>query len=377
MKKIISILLLPIVLILLVVPCSALDTDIMLLPKTLSVCYAPTDSQRFQTIYEKYYFSGNTSSAFQPYKYEEGSTTDISHYINRVEFNFNVMGAPSGYMELQRGYIYTISGSFAVTKRNTSFPNTSVDFFMSNANITDGAEITGAVVYFTESMRGSQTLVDFQVIVEITEDFDTTFYSSNNFYFPTIGYDARYDGGDVVVRNINVTKSDSYGEEGFQQANIQALEDLKSATEDQTLKINEAGKNIVESNNAVKDAIDNMWQNEYNFVTDMLPSTDESEEEVNGVLDELDNAKNSLQILYEACTTDDTNPCILLPRIYVPIMDIEIYEGGYFYPIDYLLQMHNGFEQPFKIIKAVCNGVSFIGFVFFLIKQFNFREWVK
>ena len=377
MKKLIAILLLPIVLILLIIPCSALDTDVVLLPKMLSVRYTPTDTDRFEVEYDKFTFSGNTSPSFPPYKYEEGSTTDISHYVNRVEFNFNVMGTSDGHMDLQRGYIYTISGSFVVTRRNQSFPNTSLDFFMSNANITNGAPITGAVVYFTESMRGSQTMIDFQVIVEITEDFDVTYYTGNNFYFPAIGYDARYDGGDVVVRNINVTKSDSYGEEGFQQANIQALEDLKSATEDQTLKINEAGKNIVESNNAVKDAIDNMWENEYNFVTNMLPSTDESEEEVDGVLDELENAKNSLQVLYEACTTDDDNPCVLLPEIHVPIMDIDVYEGGYFYPIDYLMQMNNKFEQPLKIIKGVCNGISLIGFVFFLIKQFNFKEWVK
>lgn len=375
MKKIICIPLSFVMAFLLIIPLSALDTNITLLPKTLNIVYQPTDSDRFDTQYNKYYFSGNTSDAFPPYIYEEGSTTDISHYIQVTEFNFSVMGANSGHMDLERGFIYTLAGSFAVTNRNTSFPS-AVDFSMTNANITDGAEIQGSVVYFTEKMRGSQTIVDFQIIVEITEDFDTTFFTSNQFYFPCISYTARYEG-DLVVRNVDVTKSDSYGNEAFQQANIKALEDLKSATEEQTLQINEAGKNIVESNNAVKDAIDSMWENEYNFVTDMLPGTDDAEGDVNNILEQFEDSTGSLQILFEACTTDDDNPCILLPKISIPFLDIDIYEGGYFYPLDYLNTMSNKFESPLKIIKAVCNGVAFIGFVYYVMKQFNFKEWVK
>lgn len=351
--------------------------EVDLTPAYVNVFYRTVDHTLYESQYLIYPFSGNNVTGMPVNLYEDSSDpTKITNTNQGIMISFTDAGSK---FLLEYGHTYTLSGAFSVSYLDPNTTN-SMDFVMATNNATNQMNLPMDVaVYFSEQVRGYQTVISFTIVFEVNEELPPDF--SNKFAYPAIDFYCHATNNVSVnfdVRGVKMKVSSEIGEKAFYQANIDALEELNRTTADQTLQINQTGQQIIESNEDVKNAIDNMWENEYEFTSGLMPDTGEAQGGVDDTISGLEASKDAINTLFNAINTTDEEPCIELPTVHFPFIDVTLEGfGGRFYPLQYLAGMNANIVPIITGIKYVVRGIGYVGLVFFTLKQFNFKEWVK
>ena len=353
--------------------------EVTLSPSKLNIFYRTVDSDKYASQYLVYSFTDNKNYIQDIPSALKNDPAD-SDLVTHENYGFMISFTDAGSKFVpQYGYTYTLSGAFAVSYLDPNVTN-SMDFVMANNTGTNQMNLpVDVAVYFTEQVRGYQSIVSFTIVFEINEELDPTFnslysYPAIDFYCHSLGSSSL----EFDIRGVSLKATSEIGEKAFYQANIDALEELNKTTSEQTLQINETGQQIIESNQEVKDAIDNMWENEYQFTSGLLPDTGEAQGGIDDTITGLDASKDAINTLFNAINTTDEDPCLYLPNVNIPFIDVTLEGfGGRFYPLNYLTAMNGQISPLITGIKYVVRGIGYVGLVFFTLKQFNFKEWVK
>ena len=332
-------------------------------PYNLFVQYSAV-VQGYDTYWEYHSFNGsNYISNILPESYLDPESDDPTHKVRCLGIQYLNSNNNTGVFEFEEGMIYTFGGEFYVSSSDTNVYD--VTFAMSNLAYTDSKSIPNMSIYFTVATRAGRRTVSWEAVVEATEELTSVAFNGYNHI--SVEFNGSFEGN-IRVQNLTCSAMNNYGEDAFYDANISALEDLKAATGEQTLVINEVGENIVESNREVQNAIDNMWQNEYTFVENSMPDTSEGEDQIlSDVTEEFNKFSPFFGNIHSLLSSDLSRPCVYLPEVHIPFLNIHVWDPTVLY-IDTYLESMNGNIMP--LINVVVWFVRFVAAVTFLYVGF-------
>lgn len=307
-------------------PLNALD-EWTFIPNKLFIQYTPIVQDQ-ELYFDVLNFNGSNYIAnIQSELYLDDTLDDPTHKAQSLGIQYQNSHSNSGTFEFEEGMIYTFSGEFYVSSSATEIFD--VGFYLANLAYTNNIAIPNMSIYYTVATRAGRKTINWEAVVEATAELTSPEFAQ--FGYISVEFNGSFEGA-IRVQNLTCKAINSYGEKAFYDANIDALKGLKESTESQTLVINDVGESIVESNTEVKQAIENMWDDEYTFVSDKLPDTDT---EANGIFENISDILSVnggiVDTVYSMLTIDEARPCIYLPKVYIPILNIDVWDEGILY----------------------------------------------
>lgn len=161
-----------------------------------------------------YPFSGNNVTGMPVNLYDDSSDpTKVTNTNQGIMISFTDAGSK---FLLEYGHTYTLSGAFSVSYLDPNTTN-SMDFVMATNNATNQMNLPMDVaVYFSEQVRGYQTVVSFTIVFEVNEELPPDF--SNKFSYPAIDFYCHATNNVSVnfdVRGVKMKVSSEIGEKAF------------------------------------------------------------------------------------------------------------------------------------------------------------------
>ena len=207
-------------------------------------------------------------------------------------------------VELQRGYIYTFNFTFRINNVDIQPDDFELGFGVCNDDMSLSAPLSDVI--FNYAKKNSYYEFYCTAVVDVKSDFDFSYVGSPSdllYYLEIIG--KWKEGSTVTLRNYTQTVTKSVGEEAYYQASL--------------------------------DAIQGLPQSEYDYIYNSMP---DEEGEVNTIkgkfIDILAVFDSDIATLTQALTTDIARPCVYMPKVAFPFLDVQVWDAHIFYIDDYL-----------------------------------------
>lgn len=250
------------------------------------------------------------------------------------------------YLDFQLGYIYTIDLEIRMPK-TTDFSKLTFEFglidsaasvFQSLAPVNIKYEETGSFMYVylsstfevTESFSyGALTgYEEWDVLYGLKINCPTVFASRSSFN----------------IRSITQTQTKSIGENAYYQASL--------------------------------DAITNMPESEYGYIYNSMPDSEGEIDVVQGeLIDILTMYDSDIQQLVKVLKTEQARPCIYLPEVHIPFLDVHVWDNHIFYVDEYLNSMNTQIMVYLETFLGFIRFVLAVTFATYTVYKMSRIEW--
>lgn len=337
-----SIILATIICILLVIPSSAVATEQKII---IDSCEASYRNQYF----EMYYPQVNRDNyVFPQIKNPYNGDVENPPQLSKV----TLIGYTDPHIDWKEGYIYTFNYTVAVALVQES--------------------VTPTITLGLASLNNSGTISQYTPIGDVTFTYNKTGTSSQGFTYTysitsVVKVDSSFDNGNMEDYNKSYVCLTIDGIFNQSSANVTVLANRMKVT-----------KSIGEDAyyQASIDAIEGLPESEYDYIYNKMP--DESGEvevikgkfiQILGVFDQ------DIALLLSALNTDVARPCIYMPRVIIPILDIEVWEAQIFYFDTYLNSLNPNIMIALDPMLYFIRMVVFFGFATYTIYKMIRLEW--
>lgn len=322
-------------------------------------------------------FGGNNYLSGISSVYYEDETSDYhSHEASCLSIQYYNSDASDGRFQFTEGMIYTFSGEFYVNSSSTNIYG--IDFVLTNYSFVQTRYIPDLALYYSIATRAGRQTVTWEAVFEVPAESELVSPSFEEFKYISVEIGGSFEGN-IRVQNMNCKVIDSYGEDAFYDANISALQDLKSATEDQTLQMNEAAGDIVESNERVESAINNMWENEYLYVENAMPDSLTDVEDITGGIEAINTSLETLYYgqLFEILTIGmaQSRPVLYIPDVDIPFLNINAMKAGFFYVDTELDKLNPNIMSTMNVLVVFIRWTTLVTICTVTIYKLYRLEW--
>lgn len=301
------------------------------------------------------YFQPMNSSSGKWVDYDPtvNSTEDVFTFSNlpniltegNYEYSFNsftfLLYPYSDYVTFDRGYIYTYNFEIRSTK-NTTPDLTGFEFGVCKEGFNDAVPL--ADVVYTYDKSGATTI---NYYVTVTLHVDDTFpansvpYLDDAYLYLQIGTEW---SDTFSLRASNMTMRKAVGEDAYYQASL--------------------------------DAIENLPQSEYNFIYNSMPDAEGEIKVIEGeLLDVLQAYDAGIQQLVQIMRIEQAKPCVYLPEVSIPILNIDVFNNHVFFVDDYLNTMDASIMPKIELVLVFIRLVFCVTFATFTIYKLARIEW--
>lgn len=249
----------------------------------------------------------------------------------------------SSKLEFNRGYIYTFNFTFRMNNIDILPEQYILEFGVCNDDMSLTAPVADVVFNYTKKA----TYYEFYAtaVVDVKSDLNFAYVAPPDelvYYLDIIG-DWK-PGSTVTLRNYTQTVTKSVGEEAYYQASL--------------------------------DAIKGLPQSEYDYIYNNMPDEMGEVEVIKGkFIQILAVFDQDIALLLGALTTDEARPCIYLPRVEIPILDIKVWEAQIFYFDDYLDSLNPNIMIALDPMLYFIRMVVFFGFATYTVYKIIRLEW--
>lgn len=251
--------------------------------------------------------------------------------------------APNYEIDLQRGYIYTFNFTYRINNIDILPEQYVLQFGVCNDDMSQTAPL--ADIVFNYAKKGTYYEYYCTAVVDVKSNFDFSYVAPPQelvYYLDIIG-DWK-EGSTVILRNYTQTVTKSVGEEAYYQASLDAIEGLP--------------------------------QSEYDYIYNSMP---DEEGEINTVkgqfIDVLAVFDEDLAVLTQALTSDVARPCVYLPKVAFPFLDVQVWDAHIFYIDDYLDSLNPNIMVALEPMLYFIRMVVFFGFITYTIYKMIKLEW--
>ena len=124
------------------------------------------------------------------------------------------------------------------------------------------------------------------------------------------------------------------------------------------------------------DAIEGLPQSEYDYIYNSMPDETGEVETIKGQFIEVLAVFNpDLEALAQALTTDVARPCVFLPSVVIPFMDIEVWDNQIFYVDSYLNKMNPNIMSALESMLFFVRSVALFTFITVGLYKMIRMEW--
>lgn len=226
---------------------------------------------------------------------------------------------------LERGYIYTFNFQISSTQISSSNASRTVfSFGMCEDGYTNGLPLSS--VTYTYSTKAGRTIFNCTAIVNVDGSIDFSGLTSNDaelYYY--LQMSSPWSDSFTLTAS-NMTKVKSLGEESYYQASV--------------------------------DAIKGLPESEYNYILNKMPDAEGELTVMSGeLLDIMAEFSPELKRGRDLFTSDVARPCVYLPDIDIPFLNIHVMDKGVRYLDTYLNEMN---PMILEWIAVVLNFVRLV-----------------
>lgn len=241
--------------------------------------------------------------------------------------------AENAIVDWQQGYIYTFNYQVTISGINpTNIPTFTlgISTLSSDQSHISLYQPLGDCTY-TYSSTNNSASYSITCVVEVNENFDNGGIENYNRTFITLSIANSFLNADstIIIDTSNITVNKAIGEDAYYQASL--------------------------------DAIHNLPQSEYGFIYNSMPNAEGEIDVIQGeILDVLSAYDTDIQQLVAMLNVEESRPCLYLPEVHLPFLDVHIWDNHIFYFDDYLNSMNS------QIMVYINTFVTFIRFVLFI-----------
>lgn len=265
-----------------------------------------------------------------------------------------LLGYPnSGPVVWKEGYIYTFNYTVAVGLiSNDVIPEitfgiaTLLDDYSAISDYTALSDVT-----YTYNMNGTDSsgytaTYSITAVVKVDDSFNNGGIEdyNNTFLALTIRNVFMHSSSNVTVLANRMKMTKAIGEDAYYQASL--------------------------------DAIENLPKSEYDYIYNSMPDeTGEVETIYGDFLDILSVFDSDIEALSALLNTQVARPCVYLPSVVIPFMDIEVWDSHIFYVDDYLNEMNPNIMGSLDAMLYLIRTVALFTFVTVGLYRMIRLEW--
>lgn len=249
--------------------------------------------------------------------------------------------------EFQQGYIYTFNFTF---ETKTQTPDSFIfSLLASDYEATDCVPIAGCT-YTYEKITSLKWRFYITSVLYVDENFNPNVMFDGR-EFICLEVDSGYDGqffltGDLLLSFENVHYTKAIGEDAYYQASV--------------------------------DAIENLPQTEYDFIYNNMPDADGYVTTVKGDQDTVLNSLtgySEIKDMMLGVTNLEARPCVYFPRVYIPFVDILLWEEHIFYIDTYLENMNPAIMDKIEIALVFIRIVASFSLIYVVVYKMSRVDW--
>lgn len=252
-----------------------------------------------------------------------------------------VMYPNNNYVEFERGYVYTYNFQIRSTKVS-DVSRSNFEFGVCDIEFNVVRPI-GDVVYTYEVSGG--TTYNYYVTATIVVD-DT--FNAANLPHPEeacvyLDFATEWSSTfTLIASNLSVKKA--VGEEAYYEASLEAIQNLPNT--------------------------------EYDFILNKMPNAEGEIQVIQGdILDILQAYDPGIQQLVQIMRIDQAKPCVYLPQVSIPIVDIDVFNNQVFFVDDYLNSMNPAIMSKLDVVLVFIRLVFCVTFATFTVYKLARIEW--
>lgn len=325
-----------------VIPISAVATEQKII---IDSCEASYRNQYFEVYYPQV---NRDNYVFPQIKNPYNGDVDNPPQLSSI----TLLGYTNPYIDWKEGYIYTFNYTVAVALvQEDVYPTITLGL----ATTTD-----------------SGTIAQYAPIGDVTYTYNKTGNSSQGYTYTysitsVVKVDSSFNNGNIEDYNRTYVALNIDGIFNQSSANVTVLANrmkvIKSIGEDAYYQ-------------ASLDAIENLPQSEYDYIYNSMPDETGEVETIKGqFIEVLAGFNPDLEAFAQALTTDVARPCVFLPSVVIPFMDIEIWENQIFYVDSYLDQMNPNIMTALESMLFFIRTVALLTFITVGLYKMIKMEW--
>lgn len=327
---------------LLIVPSSAVATEQKII---IDSCEASYKNQYFQVYYPQV---NRDNYVFPQIKNPYDGDVDNPPALSSV----TLLGYTDPYIDWKEGYIYTFNYTVAVALvQEDVYPTITLALATTTSSGTIAQYSPIGDVTYTYTKTGTQNqgftyTYTITSVVKVDSSFNNGNIEDYNLTYVALTIDGifQHSSANVTVLSNRMKVTKSIGEDAYYQASIDAIEGLP--------------------------------QSEYDYIYNSMPDEAGEVEVIKGkFIQILGVFDQDIALLLSALNTDIARPCIYLPRVIIPILDIEVWEAQIFYVDDYLDSLNPNIMVALDPMLYFIRMVVFFGFATFTIYKMIRLEW--
>lgn len=330
------------ILIVFIIPISAVATEQKLI---IDSCEASYRNQYFEVYYPQI---NRDNYVFPQIKNPYNGDVDNPPQLSSI----TLLGYTNPYIDWKEGYIYTFNYTVAVALvQEDVYPTITLGL----ATTTDRGTIAqyapiGDVTYtYSKNGNSSQGFTytySITSVVKVDSSFNNGNMEDYNYTYVALTIDGIFNQSSanvtVLANRMKVTKA--IGEDAYYQASLDAIEGLP--------------------------------QSEYDYIYNSMPDETGEVETIKGQFIEVLAVFNpDLEALAQALTTDVARPCVFLPSVVIPFMDIEVWDNQIFYVDSYLNKMNPNIMSALESMLFFVRTVALFTFITVGLYKMIRMEW--
>lgn len=244
-------------------------------------------------------------------------------------------------INLERGYIYTFDFTIRFNKLNIEPQDYIFGFGVANEDASLTAPLGDAVFTYNKTGSYYEFYVTFVVNVEKNLDFSYVGEDEDLYYYLDI---IGSWSDELQLRSYKQTVTKAVGEEAYYQASL--------------------------------DAINGLPQSEYDFVYNSMPDSEGEAQVLIGDIEEMYAQFNPwLNQITTLFSSDVSRPCLYIPEVVIPFLDIKVFDSQIFYVDDYLNNMNADILPKIEILVWFVRFVGCVTFVYYTYYKVVRIEW--
>jgi len=281
-----------------IIPTSAAETEALICESGVAY-YSTVNDNNFEWVDYSPSVSEGKYTFNLPSSYENN---EIGYYLKSFTF---LTYTDYSLIPLERGYIYTFN--FQVQTNNiNSKDSTTFEFGVCQTGFNDAFLLSD--VTYTYNTKAGKTTFYVTCVVRCDENMVEPEYSpvdSDNYYFLTMN---AHWVSDITLVGSEMKRTKALGEEAYYEASVNAIKDLP--------------------------------QTEYDYILNKMPDAEGELTVMTGeLLDIMSEFSPELDQAKDLFTSDIARPCVYLPDIDIPILDIHVMDKGVLFLDSYLNNM--------------------------------------
>ncbi|MBQ2846037.1 MAG: hypothetical protein IJE75_02750, partial [Firmicutes bacterium] len=270
-----------------IIPTSAAETEALICESGVAY-YSAVNANASEWI--DYYptVSGGSYTFQFPSTYSsDGNDYGIESFVFLTYTDYSLIA-------LERGYIYTFNFTIQSSALNYK-DNTYFEFGVCNSGFNNAFVLSD--VTYTYSTKANKTTYNVTCVVRCDENMVEPEYDpndSNNYYF--LKMNATWVSNITLVGS-EMKRTKALGEEAYYEASVNAIKDLP--------------------------------QTEYDYILNKMPDAEGELTVMSGeLLDIMSEFSPELERAKDLFTSDIARPCVYVPDIDIPILDIHVMDQG-------------------------------------------------